>query len=161
MAISSCWADEQGRELVDRFGAVWEDEVEKIVAYESLQQSESKERILDAALDYIQKTARESRILARGRWKVRFPSRRTTVGCYGRILAEMNAGRLVINGVEEDAQTTDDPVALEEKARQHLDYLLELLSTHATGVWGLEREMIQTAGIEHFGQDYGQTKQTN
>lgn len=143
---------------MERFGAVWEDEVEKVVAYESLQLSPSKDQILDAALAYIQKTTIESRILAGRRWKIRFPSRRTTIGCYGRILAEIDSGRLVIDTIDEDTETTTDPLAPEEKARHNLNCLLELLSTYPNGVWGLEREMMQKAGIENFGKDYGQRK---
>ena len=160
MAVSSCFAEEQGRELVERFGAVWEDEVEKVFAYESLQLTESKDQILDACVAYIQKTVKESPILAGRRWNVRLPSRRATVGCYGRILAEMNAGRIVIDAVDEDSRIITDPLEPEENNRRHLNYLLELLSTSSKGVWGLERDMMKESGIDNFGRDYRQTKET-
>eukprot|EP00977_Amphora_coffeiformis_P021479 scaffold9371_cov211-Amphora_coffeaeformis.AAC.10 len=159
MAASSCWANEQAAELIERFGSVWEPQMEKVVAYENLQLSPSKDRILDAALDYIQQTTgMRPHLLIRKRWKIRLPSRRTTVACFGRILAEMEAGRLVMGDESGDA-TEESSSSLsrepDERARQNLNYLLKLLSTYPKGVWGLEGEMIQTAGIANFGQDFG------
>jgi len=162
MAVSSCWAEEQGSELVERFGAVWEPQIEKVIAYENLQVSESKDRILDAALDYIYETGQSTpRILTQKRWIVRLPSRRVTAACFGRILAEMNTGRLTISneGIVNRDESLDLP--LDEHERQNLNHLLKLLSTHTKGVWGLEGEMIQSAGIKKFGQDFGSPKQTN
>ena len=151
MAASQCWADEQGKELVDRFGSIWEDEVEKIYALETLKLSPSQDKILDAGLQCIQNV--ESSQLAKRRWFMRFPSYRATMGCYGRILAELESGRLEIGGDDQPFSSTQDEE--EETKRQNLLQLLEILSTHPKGVWSLEGEMIKSAGIQDFGAKYG------
>ena len=158
MAASGCWADEQGKELVERFGSFWEDEAEKVYALESLMVSQSQDRILDGALLSIADV--ESSALGKRRWSIRFPSRRATMGCYGRILAEMNSGRLSIteNWANDSNNNMLDEKDQEVKQRRNLVLLLEVLSTHPKGVWSLEREMIQDAGVENFGFGYGQNK---
>ena len=99
--------------------------------------------------------------MAQKRWIIRLPSRRITVACFGRILAEMNAGRITIHneGIVNVDESLDLPP--DEHERQNLNHLLKLLSTHDKGIWGIEGEMIQTAGIKRFGRDFGSLKQTN
>jgi hypothetical protein len=150
MAASTCWANEQGKELVDRFGSIWEGEVEKVYAFKSLKISESQDGILDAVLLCIKDA--ESSALGRRRWWIRLPSRRATMGCYGRILAEMNSGRLVMMEGREETDAEED---LDVKYRRNVLLLLEALSTHPKGVWSLEGEMIQKMGAENFGAGYG------
>jgi len=153
MAVSPCFANEQGRELVERLGAVWEDAEDKKYAYASLQISESKERILDAAAAYIRETS-EASTLAKKRWRIRFPSRRATVGCYGRILEEMKLGHIRMETASVDHKEDENDESMlepDEKTRKHLNHLFELLSTYPRGVWGLEREMMQMTCLDHFG----------
>jgi hypothetical protein len=150
MTASTCWANEQGKELVDRFGSIWEPEVEKVYAFESLKSSQSQDEILDAVIMCIADA--ESSALGKRRWSVRLPSQRATMGCYGRILAEMNSGRLVMMGGREETDAEEDS---DIKHRRNLLLVLETLSTHPKGVWSLEGEMIQKAGIENFGSGYG------
>ena len=151
----SCWANEQGRELVLRFGSFLEDEPEKIYALEVLLLSPSQDAILDAGLKDIANAA--SSTLGRRRWPVRLPSRRATLGCYGRILAEMNSGRLMAS--QDEGPVTFD---LEEEEgstkqqRRNLLLLLKQLSTYPKGVWSFEGEMINNMAIKNFGSAYGE-----
>ena len=63
----------------------------------------------------------------------------------------MNSGRLVMMGGEEETDVEEDS----EKHRRNRFLLLEVLSTPPKDVWSLAGEMIQKAGIEHFGAGYG------
>ena len=154
-AESQCWANEQGKELVERFGAIWEDEVEKVYAFESLQLAPSRDLILDSALEYIAEA--ETSSLARRRWFLRLPSRRASLGCYGRILSEMNSGRLEL--INDKSNSQDVANGAEETSRQNLLKLLQVLSTHPKGVWSLEGELIDQSGVEDFGAEYGVHRQ--
>mmetsp|Transcript_541 Transcript_541/g.692 ORF Transcript_541/g.692 Transcript_541/m.692 type:complete len:208 (+) Transcript_541:81-704(+) len=163
MAAGPCWTNEQGRELLERFGSIFEPEEDKKYALESLLLSPSQDRILDACRDEIKKAS--SSRLARRRWPVRLPSSRATKGCYGRILAEMDSGRLSVelndgmspanlnNGDE------DEEEELMNKKRSNVLNLLIKLSTYSKGVWTLEGEMIEDSGSDDFGATYGKSLQ--
>lgn len=156
----SCWANEQGLELVQRFGSFVEDEPEKIYALEALLLSPSQDAILDAGLKDIANAA--SSTLGRCRWPVRLPSRRSTLGCYGRILAEMNSGRLMASQ-EEGSVNFDlaDEEGSTKQQRRNLLLLLKQLSTYPKGVWSLEGEMIKNMAIDNFGSAYGELQQVS
>ena len=154
--LTSCWAKEQGVELIQRFGGIFEPEDEKLYALENLALSPSQEIILDSALQEIEQAKTSS--LARKRLPIRMPSRRATAGCYGRILAEANAGRLegVIAGIGLAEKADADDV---NQQRVNLLLLLRNLSTFNQGVWSLEGELIEDTGIQDFGALYGEAFQ--
>ena len=156
--LTSCWANEQGSELIQRFGSIFEPECEKLHALENLVLSPSQELILDSALEEIEK-AKNSR-LASKRLPIRLPSRRATAGCFGRILAEVNAGRLSGNNAfveigQTKVASSDDT----NQQRVNLFFLLRTLSTYGKGVWSLEGSLIETTGIQDFGMLYGEAFQ--
>ena len=154
--LTSCWAKEQGVELIQRFGGIFEPEDEKLYALENLALSPSQEIILDSALQEIEQAKTSS--LARKRLPIRMPSRRATAGCYGRILAEANAGRLegVIAEIGLAEKAAADDV---NQQRVNLLLLLRNLSTFDQGVWSLEGELIEDTGIQDFGALYGEAFQ--
>ena len=154
--LTSCWAKEQGVELIQRFGGIFEPEDEKLYALENLALSPSQEIILDSALQEIEQAKTSS--LARKRLPIRMPSRRATAGCYGRILAEANAGRLegVIAEIGLAEKAAADDV---NQQRVNLLLLLRNLSTFNQGVWSLEGELIEDTGIQDFGALYGEAFQ--
>ena len=154
--LTSCWAKEQGVELIQRFGGIFEPEDEKLYALENLALSPSQEIILDSALQEIEKAKTSS--LARKRLPIRLPSRRATAGCYGRILAEANAGRL--EGVIAEIGLAEKAAA-DDINQQRVNFLLLLrtLSAYDKGVWSLEGEIIKDTGIQDFGALYGEAFQ--
>jgi len=154
--LTSCWAKEQGVELIQRFGGIFEPEDEKLYALENLALSPSQEIILDSALQEIEKAKTSS--LARKRLPIRLPSRRATAGCYGRILAEANAGRLegVIAEIGQAEKAAADDI---NQQRVNLLLLLNTLSAYDKGVWSLEGEIIKDTGIQDFGALYGEAFQ--
>ena len=156
--LTSCWASEQGSELIQRFGSIFEPECEKLFALENLALSPSQELILDSALNEIEK-AKSSR-LASKRLPIRLPSRRATAGCFGRTLAEINAGRL--SGNNDFAEIGQSKVAAANDTNQqrvNLFLLLRTLSTYENGVWSLEGSLINSTGIQDFGMLYGEAFQ--
>ena len=156
--LTSCWANEQGSELIQRFGSIFEPECEKLYALENLALSPSQELILDSALQEIEK-AKNSR-LASKRLPIRLPSRRATAGCFGRILSEVNAGRL--SGNSDFVEIGQSKVASSDDTNQqrvNLFLLLRTLSTYENGVWSLEGSLIKTTGIQDFGMLYGEAFQ--
>lgn len=79
------------------------------------------------------------------------------MGCYGRILTEMNSGRLMAS--QEEGPVNFDLADEEGSTKHHRSNLLLLLtqlSRYPKGVWSLEGEMIKNMGIEYFGTEYGE-----
>jgi len=156
--LTSCWAKEQGVELIQRCGSIFEPECEKLYALESLCLSPSQELILDSALQEIEKAKTSS--LARRRLPIRLPSRRATAGCYGRILAEVNAGHLAgCNDFAEIGQTKEAAADDINQQRVNLLLLLRTLSTYNEGVWSLEGKIMKESDIQDFGAFYGEAFQ--
>jgi len=153
---TACWAKEQGKALVQRFGNIFEPPEEKQIALENLVLSPSQELIIDSALEEIQNNSAGFR----RRFPVRLPSRRATTACFGRILAEMESGRLIATSEQHplmnDDDDDDDEVVVDTMISQRVHFLqlLQQLSTYKQGVWSLERQMMKESGIENFGAGY-------
>ena len=137
-----------------RFGSAFEDADEKVLAFENLLLSPSQGALLDAALLEVEATS--SSRLARRRWPIRLPSKRATIGCYGRLLVEMEGGRLQI---EDDPEPTGPPSTGPESRRRTLLQLLRWCAYGRAGkgggVWMLEGEVLAQSGQRRIGQAYG------
>lgn len=139
MVVSDCFARDQGKELVERFGSVWEDDVEKVIAYETLLLTGSKLQILDCSLNFISDKART--MLGRRRWPIRFFSTRATMGCFDRLLQKMKS-------VPEMKLPSEGQKCLLEKEagmsteQYNLLRLLQTLSTYSGGVYALEGKVL-------------------
>ena len=152
---SACWIKEQGSEMLQRFGSAFEDTEEKVYAYENLLLSQSKDALLDAAILEVASVSSSS-WLARSRYPVRLPSRRATIGCYGRLMAEMDGGRLQIESMSERTVPEAGPA---ERRRLQLLQLLEWCAYgrggKGGGVWKLEGDMLAQTGRRRIEEGFG------
>ena len=130
---SQCFVDQQGVELLLRFGDWWEAPEEKDFAYDNLMLSPSHGRILDAALDAIDAAASADSVLGRRRWPVRLPSKRAALGCYARVLARLEGG--AISAASPEA-VYDGSEGASPRRGHLLNIIRELRVTR--GIWSLE-----------------------
>jgi hypothetical protein len=137
--------------MLQRFGSAFEDSAEKQHAYSNLQLSPSRDGLLDAALLEITATEAGNSILARRWWPIRLPSKRATLACYARVLAQMQCGRL--SAVSEPPGTEGEAPsqprlggATDVERRQHLLLILQQLLT-SKGVWAFEGELMAERGV--------------
>jgi len=170
---SACWVKEQSAEMLQRFGSAFEDAAEKEYAFENLLLSGSRDALLDAAL--LEVASASGSRLAR-RYPIRLPSKRATVGCFGRLLAEMGdpcgcmeEGWKVgegydISGLKAKAfKSIEEPgeISGAEARRRRLLLLLRWCTygrgeeLQGGGVWKLEGEVLAATGQRRIGQAYG------
>ena len=155
---SACWIKKQSCEMLQRFGSAFEDAADKEYAYENLLLSRSQDALLDAALLEVASTS--SSRLAQRRYPVRLPSKRATVGCYGRLLAEMDSGRLQAEP-EPKPESGTEPVSGPAARRSDLMLLLRWCTygrgeeLRGGGVWKLKGEVLGQSGLQRIGQAYG------
>ena len=171
---SACWVKEQSVEMLQRFGSAFEDAAEKKYAFENLLLSGSRDALLDAALLEVASAAGGR--LATRRYPIRLPSKRATVGCFGRLLAEMGdpcgcmeEGWKVgegydISGLKAKAfKSIEEPGEISgAEARRRRLLLLFRWCTYGRGeglegggVWKLEGEVLAATGQRAIGQAYG------
>ena len=176
---SACWIKEQSAEMLQRFGSAFEDANDKEYAFENLLLSRSQEALLDAAL--LEVASISSSRLARRRYPIRLPSKRVIVGCYGRLLAEMDdscgcmeEGCEVGEGCDLSGLSKSRPkpkafASIQEpseisgaEARRRQLLLLFRWCTYgrgeevqSSGVWKLEGEVLAQTGQRRIGQAYG------
>ena len=172
---SACWVKEQSVEMLQRFGSAFEDEAEKKYAFENLLLSGSRDALLDAALLEVASAA-GSRLATR-RYPIRLPSKRATVGCFGRLLAEMGdpcgcmeEGCEVGEGCDISGlksakafKSIEEPSEISgAEARRRRLLLLFRWCTYGRGeglqgggVWKLEGEVLAATGQRRIGQAYG------
>ena len=150
---SACWVQEQSREMLQRFGSAFEAVDEKVYAYENLLLSRSQAALLDAAL--LEVASMSSSRLARRRYPFRLPSKRATIGCYGRLLAEMDGGRLQIELGSESERPADGPESGRRKLLQLLRWCAYGREGKGGGVWRLEGEVLAQTGLRRIGEAYG------
>ena len=174
---SACWVKEQSTEMLQRFGSAFEDAEDKQYAFENLLLSRSQDALLDAALLEVATTS-GSRLATR-RYPLQLPSKRATVGCFGRLLAEMDdpcscmeEGCEVGEGCAVSGLSRSKPKAFKSiqepseisraEARRRQLLLLFRWCTYGRGeelqsggVWKLEGEVLAETGQRRIGQAYG------
>ena len=174
---SACWIKQQSAEMLQRFGSAFEDAEDKQYAFENLLLSRSQDALLDAALLEVASTS-GSRLASR-RYPIRLASKRATVGCFGRLLAEMDdpcscmeEGCEVGEGCDISGLSRSKPKAFKSiqepseissaEARRRQLLLLFRWCTYGRGeelqsggVWKLEGEVLAETGQRRIGQAYG------
>ena len=174
---SACWVKQQSAEMLQRFGSAFVDAEDKQYAFENLLLSRSQEALLDAALLEVETTS-GSRLATR-RYPIQLPSKRATVGCFGRLLAEMDdpcscmeEGCEVGEGSDISGLSRSKPKAFKSiqepseisaaEARRRQLLLLFRWCTYGRGeelqsggVWKLEGEVLAETGQRRIGQAYG------
>jgi hypothetical protein len=136
--VSDCFAREQGKDLVERFGSVWEHDIEKVYAFETLLLSESRLQILHESLDYIHQ--KSSTRLGSHRWPLRLFSTRATMGCFDRLLNQMLVEPKLLLPTEDEKPRIEQEADM-SRDQYNLLRLLQILSTSQGGVYTLERQV--------------------